>query len=141
MTKDCLNDILSENVATAKITMVKWPKKTSFVTLMRSTPIVLEEELEQEILSTRDKNAKEKPVSVGIIDMSWFFRDGESFATFSQYLQRMPNSYYASDFMAALFNQFWNKAQMTIIKLMMLPFLVFIITTSFYMQMEVVADD
>lgn len=46
VTKECLDNCLIENAATVKITMVKWPKKTSFVTLMRSTPIVLEEELE-----------------------------------------------------------------------------------------------
>ena len=94
--------------------MLKWPRRLHLVTKMCKSPILLKKDFEEIAFSNKKKllkkqkmrlyNAKERPVKFGIIDMRWFYRNRRTFAAFSLRLNQVPNSYYASDFMACLLN-------------------------------------
>ena len=67
--------------------------------------------------------------------MRWFFKNRKTFVAFSTQLKRASNSFYASEIMACLMNQFWSDAQLIIVKRKLIPFVMYILSTAFYMQM------
>ena len=114
--------------------MIKWPRNVSLFTYMTNSPIVLKEDIENQIVGQHKKGIRERPVSVGILDMRWFYRHNKTFAAFSLQLNSAPSSYYASEFIECMLDQFWEKAQKEIIKRKLIPYIVFITTTAFYMH-------
>ena len=118
---------------------------------MRPSPIVFKKELEEQLRreAERGKLCKSKtqravkpaPVNVGILDLRWFYRDRKTFVSFSNELKDASSSFFASDFMMCIMNQFWAKHQWEIIWKFMIPFVIYLFSTAFYFQMQLVDDD
>lgn len=148
--KECLLECNTKTASTEQITMVQWPEKLQLYTHMQSTPIVLKKEIGDQILldskenylcGKTDKVAKPTPVKVGILELQWFFRNRKTFVSFSTKLKEASTTFYKSELMACVMNEFWSDSQKKIFWKKLIPFAIYIVTTVFYMNSQLSDDD
>lgn len=75
--------------------------------------------------------------------MNWFFRDQRNFVTFSTMLlqKSLPNHFYSSDLIKYILNQFWDRAQIEIVKKQFLPYVCYTTATVFYFHQQLRQDE
>ena len=81
-----------------------------------------------------------KPMSVDIADMQWFYRNKNNFVAFSKLLQEKPNSLYCSEFITCLLEENWEELQKDIILKHLVPYLLYAVSSIFYMKYTLAAD-
>ena len=65
----------------------------------------------------KDSSATQaKPVSVRMLDMSWFYRGDDNFVAFSKLLENLPNSFYSTEFMQCLLEENWDEHRDIMVK-------------------------
>ena len=83
---------------------MKWTEDLDMHTSMQEScsimPAWYGEEMEK--TSTDERSLIEKNVSVQVLDLEWFYDGGQNFITFSQQLQNLPSSVYASEFVSSM---------------------------------------
>ena len=73
-----------------------------------------------------------RPVKVSVFEIRWMYENNKNFMKLAQVLSDTKSTFYATEFIFKLLNQFWDDDQWKILKLQFFPYMFYMLNSVLY---------